>query len=122
MPSRQSATTKRINEVLGIPVRESAQGVRAASPVANEVYIRLPRFSVGQTLQNLHQLGHTLCRVELLEGSFFEADMILTDRVDPDWSYTKSLPHIRNYWDGKVSEDPLHEVVIQGRFRMLPLD
>lgn len=69
-----------------------------------------------------HRIGSTLCRLELLEGSIFEADMALIDEVGPDWTYTQSLPNIRSYWEGGNSEDPLFEVLVQGRFRMLPLE
>jgi hypothetical protein len=69
-----------------------------------------------------HGLGELLCRVELIEGTSFIADMTLLDRISPNASYTDSAPDVKAYWDGKISSDPLREVLLQGRVRLLPVE
>lgn len=77
--------------------------------------------AVGKYRQK-HRRGELLCRVELLEGTSFIADMTLLDRIHPNASYSQSIPDLQAYWDGCMSSDPLCEVLLQGRVRLLPPD
>lgn len=75
-----------------------------------------------QRYSTTHARGEVLGRIELLEGTTFDADMALLDSVEVSWTASRARPVIESYWKGEFSSDPLPEVLIQGRFRMLSLD
>ncbi len=85
------------------------------------IFACLSREAVDKYRQR-HGLGELLFRVELLEGTSFIADMTLLDRIRPEASYSQSISDVQAYWDGRMSSDPLCEVLLQGRVRLLASD
>ena len=88
-------------------------------PIRTESFFACINQETVKKYQQRHGLGELLCRVELMEGTAFVADMTILDNIHPDASYSESVKDIQAYWDGKMSSDPLREVLLQGRIRFL---
>lgn len=70
--------------------------------------------------QRRHGLGQIICQVDAEHCDLiFASDMTVLDRVSEESCYETALPQIINYWDQKHSDDPIIEVMLQGKVRLL---
>ena len=70
---------------------------------------------------HLSGLGSTF-EVDVLENkSMFAGDMRIIDELDNSISRDKLLEQIRKYWLGGKTENPMMEIVFQGRYELIEI-
>jgi hypothetical protein len=47
--------------------------------------------------------------------------MNLLNNIPDHYTYAQAAAEATNYWSGKVSKNPLYEIVFQGTCKLLPL-
>lgn len=61
-----------------------------------------------------------VCRIDASDCNVaFEADTTLLDRIGSNYSFTEAFREVRRYFDQERSDDPVMEVLLQGRVKIL---
>ncbi len=65
----------------------------------------------------------TIYEVELLETkAFFEGDMKIIDKIENQILYHDLLSEFIAYWEGRMTETPVKEIIFQGKYQYHPID
>ncbi|MEL1243992.1 hypothetical protein AAEO56_06940 [Flavobacterium sp. DGU11] len=70
---------------------------------------------------NKHGMFGAICQVDIIQqDALFRGDMNIYDEIPNHFSYQQTFDEASRYWDAKVSNQPVYEILFQGKCTFTP--